>query len=225
MKTKRYLPQNIVKLIDWATRFFAYLNLHYTRWKIDESLISEVAARFAEMQAAYHIYSKPETHSPMYHGAMMKKKKIFVAAARQLAQYLAHNPGLEPQDFDGLGINKPNPGPHPKHPRPKTSPKMRFAIGEEHGWIYLHFWDELSEGSKAKPFGTQGAEIKWIFCRPGEEPGSVDELINTAFATRTPSLFELTDRQSGMILCVAMRWENTRGEKGPWSHIETVIIP
>jgi hypothetical protein len=225
MNRRHYLPQNIVKLIDWAVRFFAYLNLHYTRWKIDYSLVSEVAGKFAEMQAAYNIYSKPETHSPMYHGAMIKKKKIFVSAVRQLAQFLAHNPYLELQDFDGLGINKPGSGAHPRHPRAKTSPKMRFEIGEEHGWIYVHFRDEMSDGSKAKPFGMQGAEIRWMVCRPGEEPKSVEELINSAFATRTPYLFELADRQSGLILCIALRWENTRGEKGPWSHIETVIIP
>jgi hypothetical protein len=192
---------------------------------VDYSLVSEVAAKFAEMQAAYNIYSKPETHSPMYHEALTGKKKTFVVAVQSLAQFLAHNPYLEPQDFDGLDINRPNPGPHPKHPRPKTSPKMRFEIGEEHGWIWLHFWDEMSDGSKAKPFGIQGAEITWTVCKPGEEPKSVEELLNTAFATRTPYLFELTDLQSSLILCAALRWENTRGEKGPWSHIETVVIP
>jgi hypothetical protein len=62
-----------------------------------------------------------------------------------------------------------------------------------------------------------------VICKPGEEPKSVDELINSAFATRTPHLFELTDRQSGMILCIAMRRQNTRGGKGPRSHIETVV--
>jgi hypothetical protein len=177
------------------------------------------------MRTAYETYSKPETHSPMYHDALEKKRKIFVDAVQQLVQYLSHSPYLEPQDFDGLDINAPNPGPHPPHPRPHTSPKMRFAIGEEHGWVYLHFWDEMNDGSRAKPFGTQGAEIRHLVCKPGEEPKSVDELIHSDFATRTPFLFELPDRQSGMILCVAMCWENTRGEKGPWSHIETVVIP
>jgi hypothetical protein len=225
MSRRRYLPQNIAKLIEWGTRFFAYLSLHMIRLKIDESLVSEVAAKFAAMRDAYNIYNKPDTHSPMNRDLMMEKKKTFVLAAQSLAQFLAHSPYLEPQDFDGLGINKPNPGPHPKHPRPKTSPKTRFEVGEEHGWIYLHFWDEMSDGSKAKPFGMQGAEIKSIVCKPGEEPKTVEELLNSDFATRTPHLFELTDQQSSMILCAALRWENTRGEKGPWSHIVTVVIP
>jgi hypothetical protein len=192
---------------------------------VDESLVSEVAAKFTAMQAAYNTYSKPETRSTMYHDAMMEKKKIFVAAVQTLAQYLAHNPYLEPQDFDGLDINRPNPGPHPKHPRIITSPKTRFEVGEEHGWVRMHFWDEMSDGSKAKPFGSQGAEIKWMVCKPGEVPKLVEEMTGTTFSTRTPYLFEFTDRESALILCVTLRWENTRGEKGPWSHIETVVIP
>ncbi|MDR2139441.1 MAG: hypothetical protein LBP50_07830 [Tannerella sp.] len=225
MSKKNYLPKNIVKLIDWAVRFFAYLNAHYTQWKVDSILVQETETKFTDMRTAYETYSKPETHSPMYHDAMMKKKKIFVEAVQQLAQYLSHNPYLEPEDFDGLDINPPSRGPYPRHPRPHTSPKMRFAVGEEHGWVYLHFWDEMSEGSKAKPFGTQGAEIRYLVCKPGEEPKSVEDLTGSEFATRTPYLFEFSDRQAGLILCVAMRWENTRGEKGPWSHIETVVIP
>jgi hypothetical protein len=225
MSKKSNLPRNIIKLIDWATRFFAYLQLHYAQWHVDINLISEIEDKFNDMHTAYDVYNTPETHSPMYHDALLEKKKIFVDAVQPFIQYLSHKPYLEPQDFDGLDINRPNPGPHPFHPRPKTSPKMRFAIGEEHGWVYLHFIDEMSDGSKAKPFGVQHAEFKWGIFKPGEEAKTVEELPDTSVSTRTPHLFELSDRDASKILAVASRWVNTRGETGPWSHIETVVIP
>jgi hypothetical protein len=49
--------------------------------------------------------------------------------------------------------------------------------------------------------------------------------VHSSFATHPPfSLpFDLAD--TGKRLWYAARWENTTGQKGPWSEIMSVIIP
>jgi hypothetical protein len=43
--------------------------------------------------------------------------------------------------------------------------------------------------------------------------------------TRTPYTFPFEYDQRGQTVYFALRWENTRGEKGPWSEIHSTIIP
>jgi hypothetical protein len=50
-------------------------------------------------------------------------------------------------------------------------------------------------------------------------------LTHSAFDTRSPLKLQFENDLRGKTLYFAMRWENTRGEKGPWSPIMSVIIP
>jgi hypothetical protein len=45
------------------------------------------------------------------------------------------------------------------------------------------------------------------------------------FDTNSPLDIEFTEEDRGKVVWFAVRWENTRGEKGPWSEIYFAIIP
>jgi hypothetical protein len=223
--TRDYIPLNNENLILWATVFLSYLSSHYSLWGVSSTMYNDLQQKFTNFRSAHDTYVLPATHTPVNYDVMMEKKKIFVDAARSVAQYLANNPLLALSDFDALGINAPNRGHHPHHPKPDTSPVIRFETSGEHGWIHMHYSDEESEGSKKKPFGVHGMEFLTGIFNVGEEAKTIEELPNSLFITKSPYLFELGDLNSGKVLCVAGRWENTTGEKGPWSHIFSVVIP
>jgi hypothetical protein len=44
-------------------------------------------------------------------------------------------------------------------------------------------------------------------------------------ATRTPHILEFTEEERGKTVYVAICWQNEKGEKGPWSEIESAIVP
>jgi hypothetical protein len=44
-------------------------------------------------------------------------------------------------------------------------------------------------------------------------------------ATRTPFTLEFSGHERGKTVYFALRWENTRGEKGHWSPIQNAIVP
>jgi hypothetical protein len=45
------------------------------------------------------------------------------------------------------------------------------------------------------------------------------------FDTDSPLEIEFDEADRGKIVWFAVRWENTRGQKGPWSEIFFAIIP
>jgi hypothetical protein len=56
-------------------------------------------------------------------------------------------------------------------------------------------------------------------------PTGVAALVNSSFDTRTPFTLEFDDAERGHTVYFCLRWENTRGEKGPWGEIVSAIVP
>ena len=89
--------------------------------------------------------------------------------------------------------------------------------------IEITFYTRDTAHKKGKPKGQHGVEIKWGL---SETPAlDVDELAHSIFDTATPVYLDFQGHEGGRKVYVAMRWENTRGEKGPWSSIEEAFVP
>jgi hypothetical protein len=56
-------------------------------------------------------------------------------------------------------------------------------------------------------------------------PATVEDLINSAFDTKSPYTFVFEEAQRRKMLYFCLRWENGKGEKGPWSEIYSAVIP
>jgi hypothetical protein len=88
--------------------------------------------------------------------------------------------------------------------------------------IILHYRDMLSE-SRAKPSGVHGVEI-W-FAILDTPPTTTADLIHSEFSTRSSHAFIFDENMRGKTVWFRLRWENMRGEKGPWSELYSAIIP
>ncbi|MDR0609502.1 MAG: hypothetical protein LBG58_15030, partial [Planctomycetaceae bacterium] len=56
-------------------------------------------------------------------------------------------------------------------------------------------------------------------------PTKISDLTHSSFDTRSPLTLEFDEDQRGKCVYFCLRWENTRGIKGPWSEIISAIIP
>jgi hypothetical protein len=88
--------------------------------------------------------------------------------------------------------------------------------------VEIHFRDADSD-RKAKPAGVHGVEVAWAVL--DATPENWEELTHSSFDTHTPLVLSFERDQRGKTLYFALRWENTTGEKGHWSDIQSAIIP
>jgi hypothetical protein len=114
---------------------------------------------------------------------------------------------------------------HDTQPTPVTTPNT-FPVPTvkqpSPGVVETHVVDSAS-GRKAKPAGSHGFEMAWgIF---DTAPTDWEQLNHSSFSTRTPLRLTFSGNDRGKTLYFALRWENTRGVKGPWSEIFNTIIP
>jgi hypothetical protein len=56
-------------------------------------------------------------------------------------------------------------------------------------------------------------------------PEDTGDLTHSVLAIRTPHTMEFFEEERGKTVYIAIQWQNEKGEKGPWSEIESVIIP
>jgi hypothetical protein len=136
-----------------------------------------------------------------------------------IKEFLTYNSLVTDADRDTLGL--------PIHKT--TRSKSQVADKPPHisvrgdGPRRLLFLFSESETSKAKPEGQHGLDLVLVISDTA--PASYDELTSSMFSTHSPLIWTFPLAYAGRRVFFAARWQNTRGEKGPWTEIQSAIIP
>jgi hypothetical protein len=132
------------------------------------------------------------------------------AARRFINAVLAYNTDMSDEECEK---NAP--------PAPHTRPDVTVKLPSP-GVVELHICDSESE-RRAKPDGVYGAEIIWAIL--DTPPTGWKQLIHSSFCILAPLRLSFEDKERGKTLYFALRWKNTRSEKGPWTEIFSTIVP
>jgi len=74
-----------------------------------------------------------------------------------------------------------------------------------------------------KPEHIHGMELAWGIA--DARPGDVSLLPHLETATANPIVLEFTEEERGSRVFFAARWVNNTSQSGPWSDIESAIVP
>jgi hypothetical protein len=197
-------------------------NQKKTAWGLDATwLSSEFMPQKAIWDAAWAAYKDPAKRTPVIVLTKNEARKSYEKRVRVLVKNLQSNVNVRPEDLKAMGIADLN-VPHTPSPVATTYPDFDIDSGTIRR-LSIHFYDQGNKKSKAKPHGQHGAEICWII----SDTPIVDmaELTNSVFDTHTPFTLDFEGHERGKTVYFCLRWENTRGEKGPWSEIQSAIVP
>jgi hypothetical protein len=219
MPTTGYIPGADRQLIDWAANFNKQVAAHATTWNITETEVADLNAAetlFADLHALVDSPAKTKTLVEQKNEA----RKNLVKLIRALVDFKLKNPIITNANRVELGL--------PVHdttrtpiPTPTTRPDFKLSI-QDIREIKIDFNDHGSD-NKAKPYGCDGAVI--FHSVTEQQPTSPDQLTHSTLATRTPHVLIFTEEQRGKKVFVALRWQNEKGQVGPWSEILGTIIP
>jgi len=106
-------------------------------------------------------------------------------------------------------------------PPPVTAPIGRVEVTGVRKHT-IHFVDETTPTSKAKPAGVRGAEI-WLKIGM-TPPASQDEMDYITTDTRTPYTYDFEPADAGKTAYYWLRWVNSKGDPGPWSAMVSATI-
>jgi hypothetical protein len=117
---------------------------------------------------------------------------------------------------------KPREGTRSSIGAPTTRPLGRIEV-KANRTLVVHFVDEETPTRLAKPQGVQGCQV-WSFV--GEaKPADASAYAFLALDTRTPYADEHHPENAGKTAYYLLRWQNAKGETGPWSDVVSMIVP
>jgi hypothetical protein len=217
-----YIPRSDGKFNSWQENLISKVNAAAGRLGIPEAVITTTYTKKARWDAAYKQAEDPSTRTKAAVVEKNEAREDYDAHLRNLNNaYLIHNPAMTDVDREqmNLPIHKTT---HTPAPVAETHPAF-YIDSSMLRCLIIHFHDQGKKKSKAKPPGQRGAEIRWMI----SDTPMVDanELIHSSFDTRTPFTLEFPGHDRGKTVYLCLRWENTRGQKGPWSEIKDAIIP
>jgi hypothetical protein len=179
--------------------------------------------RLTDFTQAFKDWLDPEQRTHAKTRLLTNAEKTFMPEYRQLYNLLKSNPLVTDNDLEAAGFPARPTGEQTTSKPPKTHPEAKVVLPEP-AVVEIHFLDEHRDGkSKAKPKGVHGAEIRWAILDAA--PEDWEQLIHSVFDTHTPIRLSFSGYERGKTLYFALRWENNIGEKGPWSPIQSAIIP
>jgi hypothetical protein len=221
MSSISYIPRPDADFNEWQEQFMSYLAANLARFGLQSADIAELNNLKMDWFIKYSVTTDPAQRTPPAVLAKTEQRKVYEKALRAFAiEHLIHNSKLTNADRLSLGLTVPKDTRTPV-PVPETSPSFRVLMPEQRRLV-IEFYDETAE-KRAKPPGVHGAEIRHaILAAP---PEHLDELTHSAFDTRSPFTLDYDESDRGKTVYLCLRWENTRGEKGPWSPLASAIIP
>jgi hypothetical protein len=219
---KNFIPKPDAAFNTWQGNLMVGVAPQASAWNIPPDAVAALQTLQTRWITAYAAYENPATRNHLVVKEKRDARKAYEAETRKFVKaYLAYNPAVTDNDREELGLTVPK---NSRTPAPVATTYPDFDI--DSGTIRrltVDFYDQGSKKSKAKPEGQHGAEIRWVI---SDVPiVDVKDLIRSAFDTRTPFTLEFEGHERGKTVYFCLCWENTRGEKGPWSEIQSAVIP
>lgn len=219
-----YIPAPDADFHIWQNNFVTYVNTHLA----DRGLVAGDVAPINTAQATcttdYLAQTAAQTAAQAARQAKDDARAGLEGVIRPLVRQLQASPDVDNAERAAMGITVPDKELSPKGGPPTSRPVVRVNTSQ---WLQhtIHFADESTPTSKAKPDGVMGAEI-WVKVATVGQPPPADpkELTFLAVDTRTPYLASFEGADAGKTAHYMLRWVSTTGEKGPWSETASATV-
>jgi hypothetical protein len=216
-----YMPTTEDGFNDFQETLLPYLIAHRAAWGLTQDQIDPLITDQATYRDARTAANNPETRTAATIKARQEAHKAYEAHLRDfVGAYLARNPLVHDEDRINMGLTVRKTTRTPQ-PVPKSKPGVKITPISP-GRVQVGFFD-AENIHRAKDPDAHGVEIESAI--RDTAPATDDDFTKSAFDTRSPFIFDFDISLRGKTLWLRLRWENNRGEKGPWSEIFSVIIP
>ncbi|MDR1382146.1 MAG: hypothetical protein LBJ47_11800, partial [Tannerella sp.] len=209
------IPNKDVEFDEWQKVIYAMTSKNQAAWGINEAwFTSRLTPANTGWDAACAAWQDPAQRTPLITFTKNARRKEYETLLRILVLNLQCNTQVTDDQRRAAGVVIRD-----RKPTPVKAPAEYplFRIDSSMIRLLIIYFQALIMGgrSRAKPHGVHGADIRWAILATA--PASVDELTNSSFDTRSPFTLTFDERDRGKTAYFCLRWESTRGEKGPWS--------
>lgn len=221
-RSKGYLPGPDAQFDGWLANLTVYVNAQVIAgaWThIPADKVDALNRRSADWHSAYGKTAGPHT------SADTETKNDARAEAEAVvrpfvARYLKFDP-VTNEDRAAMRLHSRKKTRSRVAP-PSTRPLITGLKALGGFQVEVRFQDEGAQRSRAIPYGCSGCLLYYVW--GPEKITDYAALTHTLLMTRSPFVLPLPPDSERKFLSCAARWQNERGELGPWSEIQHTVI-
>lgn len=216
-----YIPRSDASFNNWQASLLLQVVENQSTWGISIDSITNLKLFQSRWDSAYSKAKIKQNRTSADVRARDDASDEYVTAIREfVAEWLANNSKVTDADRERMGLHIKS-GSRTPVPVPTTIPvgSVDFSVRLQHT---IHFVDEETPRSKAKPEGVHACEI-WMKI-DGEAPRDASELTYLGTCTRTPFKTTFDGAKAGKYIFYWLRWINNRSKPGPWSSTVSAMI-
>lgn len=179
------------------------------------------APKLAVYDTTYQIWDNPVTGTLLALDNLKDAENDFFPVYRQFYGVVKALPFVTNSLLEAMGFLPHRSGNYSHHPVDRTF--INLIIKPLGNLMLSAAFENRDTGSSAIPYYLTGAVIYYAV---SDTPVTGQaELPLSRLATRSPVNLIFEPKQRGKTVYIAARWQNRRGELGPWSEIVSAIIP
>lgn len=215
-----YIPSRDADLGQWAANFSTLVSASPALYGLTAGDAATIATYVNAFTAALAVVNNPATKTKATVANKDGAKAAMLDIVRPYAITVRNNNGVSNSDKTALGLTLPDQTPSPI-PAPVTAPLLN-VIGATPGVHTLRYADANTPDKRSKPAGAIGLQLfvaiaSGVINDPAVAPFR-------AFVTRQPYGINFNPADNGKIATYFARWQNRKGEVGPWSNAVSFTV-
>jgi hypothetical protein len=206
--------------LEWVKTLLTYVAPKLSAFNIPAQTVTPLQGLLTAYETAFNAARNPSRGKADVLTKNEAKEALLTAVRTFIKGCLTYNPAVSDADKENMGLPLHDSTRTPV-PTPTTIPELELDSSVIRQ-ITVHFRDTGTD-KRGKPAHVHGVEPQWGML--DNAPSSMEDLTNSAFDTASPYTFTFDEPERGKALYLCPRWENNKGDKGPWGEIYKAIIP
>ena len=215
------IPQNDSDFDKLQTQFVAAVAAAPATYGVPAADVAQLQTDQTTWNAAYPAHVRAQEAAATAAQQKVSARTKLAKDIRGTAKKINGNVGVDNALRKSAGLPTQD-GVRTPATTPATKPLGR-AEPEGHFMVALHVADELTPKRAARPRGTDGYQV-WMHVGD-PQPADPTGYVFVKRVTRTPYVDVHPASDAGKTVYYLLRWENSKGDPGPWSDVVVAKIP
>lgn len=217
-----YLAMSDDKLVIFTENLIEAAENNREKWEIPEAVILALSPLLTDFTKAVSTLHNPDKRVPSNTRIKNDARKALEAKLRPFIQrWFELNDAVTPSDLESLSLPV-----HDTKPTIHQPPAERVAIAVRVSGDLQHILTALNPLTEkpVKPADAAGVKIVRTISDSATPPVDPETMGHSVFSRKTKVVFDYTGSDLGKWVHYCARYENSKGEPGPWSKIVSTLI-
>ena len=224
MATNNLIPRPDGEFDSFQSGFMSAINANAADWKIPSDDITVLTPLQEAWKTDWAIAKNKKNCTTAQRKAKDSSRKAYEKELRVfIKKWVYLNKNMDAKAIEMCGLT-PHDTTRTKNPVPTTLPLVDVVMGKGNV-LQIIFRQQLNEPGSSRRGKPKGVAFCQFFYMIGTKPANPEDCTKFTQSSRSPIKVQLPSGLGGQTVWFYARWLNQLNEGGPWTVLDSFVIP